>query len=258
MDVRTAPTAIVSDAGPNTLAVDVGGTGIKASVLDAAGHFEHDRERVETPYPLAPQTLIVTIDTLARRLPPFDRISVGFPGMVRDGKILTAPHFLSSKGADGKPEPELVQAWARYDLQAALEKAFDRPAKVANDADLQGAAVVAGEGLELVVTLGTGVGTGLFSQGRLAPHLELAQHPLKGNRTYNQYLGEAARQKIGNSKWNKRVRFMIDTLRTLVAWDHLYLGGGNAARVKGTLPAGVTLVDNEAGVLGGIRLWDRT
>jgi polyphosphate glucokinase len=243
--------------GPHTLAVDVGGTGVKASVLDATGHLEHERVRMPTPYPLTPQILITTIDGLVRSLPAFDRISVGFPGMVRDGRILTAPHFLSSEGADGKPETELVAAWNAFDLRSALTTAFAKPAKVANDADLQGAAVVTGEGLELVATLGTGIGTGLFYKGRLCPHLELAQHPFRGNKTYNEYLGDAARQKLGNAKWNKRVRRMIATLDILLRWDHLYLGGGNAARVKGSLPDRVSLIDNDAGILGGIRLWDR-
>lgn len=249
---KSAPTT----NGPDTLAIDVGGTGVKASVLDATGQMEHDRVRVETPYPLSPKVLISTIDGLVRQLPPFDRISLGFPGMVRDGKILTAPHFLSRKGADGKPDPDLVAAWRAFDLQTALTTSFGKPAKVANDADLQGAAVVTGDGLELVVTLGTGVGTGLFYNGRLCPHLELAQHPLRGTKTYNEMLGDAARQKIGSTKWNERVGSMIETLHTLLYWDHLYLGGGNAAKVKGPLPAGVTLIDNTAGILGGIRLWD--
>jgi polyphosphate glucokinase len=243
--------------GPATLAIDVGGTGIKCSVLDPAGHMEHDRVRVVTPYPLSPRVLLGTISDLVRPLPPFDRISLGFPGMVRDGKILTAPHFLSRKGADGKPDPDLVAAWGGFDLQGALAKAYGNPARVANDADLQGAAVVTGKGLELVVTLGTGVGTGLFYRGRLCPHLELAQHPLRKGKTYNEVLGEAARKKAGNQKWNRRVRQMIATLHTLLYWDHLYLGGGNAERVTGKLPAGVSLIDNAAGILGGIRLWDQ-
>lgn len=242
---------------PNTLAIDVGGTGVKASVLDTTGKMEHDRVRVPTPYPLSPKVLLATIGDLVKQLPAFDRISLGFPGMVRDGTILTAPHFLGTKGPDAKPDPELVAAWRAFDLQAALAKALGAPAKVANDADLQGAAVVTGDGLEMVVTLGTGVGTGLFHQGRLCPHLELAQHPFRANKTYNEFLGEAARQKAGNGKWNERVRLMITTLHTLVFWDHLYLGGGNAVHVKGHLPDGVTLIDNTAGVLGGIRLWDR-
>jgi polyphosphate glucokinase len=249
--------AVAPTPGPETLAIDVGGTGVKASVLDRTGHMEHERVRVETPYPLSPQILIATIDDLIRSLPPFDRISLGFPGMVRGGKILTAPHFLSSEGADGKTDAELVTAWNAFDLQGALVTAYGKPAKVANDADLQGAAVISGDGLELVVTLGTGVGTGLFYLGRLCPHLELAQHPFRSNKTYNEVLGDAARKKAGTKKWNKRVSQMIDVLHTLFHWDHLYLGGGNAAKVTGDLPAGVSVIDNTAGILGGIRLWDQ-
>ncbi len=243
--------------GPDTLAIDVGGTGIKASVLDPTGHMEHERVRVETPYPLSPQVLISTIDDLIRSLPAFDRVSLGFPGMVRGGTILTAPHFLSAEGADGKADPKLVTAWNGFDLQSALVTAYGKPAKVANDADLQGAAVITGDGLELVVTLGTGVGTGLFYRGRLCPHLELAQHPFRGKKTYNEVLGDVARKKAGSSKWNKRVGEMISVLHTLFFWDHLYLGGGNAAKVTGDLPAGVSVIDNAAGILGGIRLWDQ-
>ena len=243
--------------GPDTLAVDVGGTGIKASVLDATGKMEHERVRDETPYPLSPKVLMTIIADLVAELPAFDRVSLGFPGMVREGRILTAPHFLSKKGADGKPEPDLVAAWSNFDLQGALTTAFSKPAKVANDADLQGAAVVTGQGLELVVTLGTGIGTGLFYQGKLCPHLELAQHPFRKNKTYNEVLGDAARKQAGNTKWNRRVRQMIAILDTLLCWDHLYLGGGNSTRVKGDLPANVTLIDNSAGILGGIRLWDQ-
>ncbi len=254
----TTRTAAAPAAAPalQTLAIDVGGTGVKASVLDPTGQLEHERVRVETPYPLTPQILITTIDGLVRSLPSFDRVSVGFPGMVRDGKILTAPHFLSRKGADGKPEPELVKAWAAFDLATALTTAFGKPAKVANDADLQGAAVITGDGLELAVTLGTGVGTGLYYRGHLCPHLELAQHPFRGKKTYNEVLGEAARKHAGNAEWNKRVQVMIEVLHTLLYWDHLYLGGGNAAKVTGQLPADVSIIDNAAGILGGIRLWD--
>lgn len=219
--------------------------------------MQHERVRVATPYPLSPTILLTTIADLIRPLPAFDRISLGFPGMVRDGKVLTAPHFISRDEADGKPDDELVAAWRAFDLEGSLATAFSKPAKVANDADLQGAAVVTGHGLELVVTLGTGVGTGLFYNGVLCPHLELAQHPLRGNKTYNEALGDAARQKLGAVKWSKRVHEMIATLHTLLYWDTLYLGGGNATKVKGDLPPGVTIIDNTAGILGGIRLWDQ-
>jgi polyphosphate glucokinase len=240
-----------------TLSVDVGGTGIKASVLDSAGHLEHDPVRVRTPYPLSPDVLISVIESLAGALPSFDRVSVGFPGLVREGKVLSAPHFVSPSGPGGQPAPKLQTAWTGYDLKAGVAAALGKPTRAANDADLQGAAVVTGRGLELVVTLGTGIGTGLFYHGRVCPHLELAHHPFRHDDTYNGQLGEAARRRIGAKKWNRRVALMIETVRELLLFDHLFLGGGNSKRVMVDLDPDVSTVDNSAGILGGIKLWER-
>jgi polyphosphate glucokinase len=248
----------VPNTNLNTLSIDVGGTGIKASVLDETGHMEHDRVRVDTPYPLSPDGLLEVIKKFVDQLPAFDRVSLGFPGMVREGKILSAPHFVSPTGPGGTPSPKLVKAWIGYDLQGTLASRLGKPAKVANDADLQGAAVVVGKGLELVITLGTGVGSGLFYHGSLSPHLELAQHPFGPKGTYNDELGDAARKKIGAKKWNKRVAQMVEVLRALLFFDHLYIGGGNSTKVKGDLGPDVSIVDNEAGILGGIKLWERS
>jgi polyphosphate glucokinase len=254
---KTGSSGAPKSALVNTLAIDVGGTGLKASVLDLSGQMEHVRVRIPTPYPLSPDTLVATLKQMATQLPPFDRVSVGFPGMVREGKVLTAPHFVSPDGPAGKVSPELLRAWTGFDLQSSLTEAWGKPCRVVNDADMQGAAVVKGEGLELVVTLGTGVGTGLFWHGALAPHLELAHHPFRRDQTYNEQLGDAARKRIGSKKWNRRVSLMIETLHALLFYDHLYIGGGNSARVKGELGPKITLVSNDAGILGGIKLWDR-
>jgi polyphosphate glucokinase len=242
----------------DTLAIDIGGTGLKASVLDAAGEMERDRVRIDTPYPLSPFKMVHVLTDLVKPLGSYDRASVGFPGMVREGKILSAPHFVSPAGPGGSPTAGLIAAWDHFDLQEALTKSLGKPTKVANDADLQGAAVVQGQGLEMVVTLGTGVGSALFFQGRLLPHLELAHHAFRKDQTYNEALGEATRKRLGNKKWNKRVAEMIAVLRALTFFDHLYIGGGNSARVDLKLDKDVTLVDNSAGILGGIKLWHRS
>ncbi|MBO0732610.1 MAG: ROK family protein, partial [Acidimicrobiaceae bacterium] len=195
---------------------------------------------------------------LIKPLPKFDRVSVGFPGMVREGHILSAPHFVSPSGPGGKPKQQLVDSWQRFNLQAAMSKATGKPTKVANDADIQGAAVVQGQGFEAVVTLGTGVGTAFFFQGQLLPHFELAHHPLRKDLTYNEVLGDEARKRAGHKKWERRVLEMIETLRSLTFFDHCFLGGGNAARLDVELPHDVSVVSNEAGILGGIRLWEAT
>ena len=244
---------------PRTLSLDIGGTGLKASVLSKHGELLHEPVRTPTPYPLRPEQLVAALANLATGLPAYQRVSAGFPGMMRSGRILSAPHFISPTGPEGKPSADLEKAWTGFDLQGALSVALDRPCRVANDADVQGAALVKGEGLELVITLGTGVGTALFWEGKLAPHLELAHHPLgKGGRTYNEMLGEPVRQIVGNKKWNARVAATLVILKALVFYDHCYIGGGNSSRVRTDLPPDVTLADNTAGIIGGVKLWERT
>jgi polyphosphate glucokinase len=255
----TRTVARASQPAVNTLAIDIGGTGLKASVLDQTGEMEHARVRAATPYPLAPQKLVDELLSLISQLPPFDRVSVGFPGMVRSGRILSAPHFVSPDGPGGTPSPKLVNAWATFDLEGALRAATGKPTKVANDADVQGAAVVKGDGFEAVITLGTGVGTAFFMDGRLLPHMEFAHHPFHKSASYNEYLGEAARKKAGNGKWRERVLLAIAAMKALTFYDHLFIGGGNSARLgEVTLPPDVSLVSNDAGILGGIRLWERS
>jgi polyphosphate glucokinase len=239
-----------------TLAVDIGGTGIKASVLDASGSMIADRVVVATPYPCPPEILVGTLSTLAKRLPPFDRASVGFPGVVRDGKILSAPEFVKVGGLGTMLDPQLEDAWSNYELADALLIALARPTRVANDADVQGLAVVTGVGLELVITLGTSVGTALYERGRLAPHMEFAHHPFRNNQTYYEQLGEAARIGMSMRGWNLRVKRAVETLDALFFFDHVYVGGGNSVRVTVDLGPKASIVDNAAGILGGIRLWD--
>lgn len=249
-EVRTAP------EHPFTLAVDIGGTGLKASVLDANGAMVADRVKIPTPYPLPPDKMVSLLTGLVAPLPTAERAAVGFPGMVRAGLVLSAPHFVTVSGPGSAVDRRLEQEWNRFDLATALAQGFGVPTKVANDADIQGAAVVRGKGLELVITLGTGFGTGLFYDGELMPHLEIAHQPFRKGETYDEQLGEATRKEIGEERWNKRVTKAIANMRALTLFDHLYIGGGNSRRVlRHHLPADVTVVDNSAGILGGIRLW---
>lgn len=225
-----------------TLAIDIGGTGVKCTVLDAHGAMLHERMRVDTPVDAPPATLIEAVQTMAKDLPPFDRISAGFPGAVRRGVTVTAPHFSD-------------EAWVGFDLAKALTDAFGKPTRVSNDADIQGRGVIKGQGIEFVLTLGTGAGTAAFRDGVIGPHLEFAHHPVHGKKSYNEYVGKKALHKIGKKRWNKRVRKVIGILESLVHYDHLYIGGGNAEQIEGDLPETVSLVSNDAGMTGGIALW---
>ena len=258
--MQTVDTAAADQEHPFTLAIDVGGTGLKASVLSKTGEMVADRMKVATTYPMSPDQLVAALTKLVGPLPEADRVSCGFPGMVRSGHVLSAPHFVTKKGPGTSVDPELLKAWSDFDLASALQAAIGKPTKVANDADVQGAAVVQGKGLELVITLGTGFGSAVFMDGRLLPHLELAHQPFRQGATYNEELGEAARKKIGDGHWNRRVRKAITNMDGLFFFDHLYIGGGNGQRVNrkdlGDVLERVTVVDNSAGILGGIKLWE--
>ncbi len=250
-------------AHPYTLSIDVGGTGLKASVLSKDGVMVADRVRTETKYPLPPEGetgLVAALTALVKPLPAADRISCGFPGMVRHGLVLSAPHFVTKKGPGTPVEEKLFAAWSKFDLENALATALGKPTKVANDADIQGAAVVKGNGLEVVITLGTGFGSALFNDGHLMPHLELAHQPFRKDETYNDQLGELARKNKGDETWNHRLREAVANLDALFFFDHLYIGGGNARRIDrdelGDALGRITIVDNSAGILGGIKLWE--
>jgi predicted TIM-barrel fold metal-dependent hydrolase len=226
-----------------TLAVDIGGTGIKLALLDDRGTFIGGPTRVPTPTPpVAPVEVTKVIEQAAAGFAPFDRVSVGFPGAVRDGRVKTAPNLGT-------------ELWAGFDLQTALADLWGKPVRVLNDADVQGFGAVSGKGVEMVLTLGTGAGTSIFDNGQIVPHLELAHHPVHGNKTYDEYIGNAAYVKKGKKAWNKRVARVIEILRTVVNFDHLYLGGGNAKHVTFALPPDVTTVSNTDGLTGGIALW---
>ena len=228
---------------PRTLAIDIGGSGIKAALLDNGGSMIGKRQRVPTPAkPVAPEALVGAIDKAVSPLGDFERVSVGFPGYVRDGRVLTAPNLGS-------------EVLAGFDLQSALARHWGKPVRVLNDADVQGFGAIKGHGVEMVLTLGTGAGTSIFRDGEIIPHLELAHHPVSGDKTYDEYIGNAARQKKGNKAWSKRVAKVIEILRVVVRFDHLYLGGGNAKKLDSPLPPDVTIVPNTDGLTGGIRLW---
>jgi polyphosphate glucokinase len=254
------PAVTPTPEAPFTLAIDIGGTGLKASVLGKDGTMAADRVKVATTYPMSPQQMVEALTALVQKLPAYDRVSCGFPGMVRGGHILSAPHFVTKKGPGTPVDPKLFTAWSDFDMATALTAALGKPTKVANDADVQGAAVAQGKGLEVVITLGTGFGTAVFMDGQLLPHLEIAHQPFRKGETYNDQLGELVRKKIGDHHWNKRVRIAINTLDAMFFFDHLYIGGGNASRVKrddlGEVLERTTVVDNTAGILGGIKLWD--
>lgn len=232
-----------AQSGPITLAIDIGGSHLKAGRLAATGVLIGEAIRIDTPLPATPAPVLEALFGALTKLPPADRIAAGFPGVVRGGIVLTAPNLGTA-------------AWHGYKLAETLSTRLNAPVRLLNDASVQGLGVIAGHGLECVITLGTGMGFALFQDGRLAPHLELSQHPIYKKRNYDDYIGNAERLRIGARHWNKRIARIIRVLRTLTTYDTLLIGGGNSKYIQQDLAPDVRLVSNQAGLTGGIRLWD--
>jgi polyphosphate glucokinase len=239
---KSSNTTTVSGSNdmPRTLAVDIGGTGIKTIILDPDGKPLTERERIPTPPRATPKKVMAIIEQMASQQGEFDRVSVGFPGVVRDGRLLTAFN--------------LGPGWTKFDFQKALSKHLMRPVRIANDADVQGMGSVSGKGIELLITLGTGLGSALFVEGHVA-HMEMGHHPFRKGRTYEEELGNAALKRKGAKKWNRHLGEAIETLNSLFNYDRLYIGGGNSKHIKGPLPTNAKVVSNLEGLLGGVMLW---
>ncbi len=145
---------------PRILAIDIGGSHLKAALIDASGRMLTDKLTVPTPAHCTPRTMVGSLVKLVAPLPPHDLLAVGFPGVVRGNWVVTAPHWNTKK-------------WVNFKLADNLSRRLGGgPARLINDAEMQGLAVIRPEkGLELMLTLGTGAGTGLFRNGKIMPHI---------------------------------------------------------------------------------------
>jgi polyphosphate glucokinase len=227
-------------AGPITLAIDIGGSGLKIQALSPEGRPISDRLRVPTPDPATTGAVLTALDELKVSVPLFDRVSVGFPGVIKQGKTMTAAN--------------LDPGWIGFPLAKTLEKRWGKPARMANDCAVQGFAVIKGNGVELVITLGTGLGSALFTDGNLCPGLELGHHPWRKN-TYEDYLGRRGLLKYGAKRWNKLLEKAIEQTEATFNWDVLYIGGGNAKKVTLKHGPNIKIISNEEGLLGAMALW---
>lgn len=225
----------------NILAIDIGGSHIKATILDSDGIIIQPYEQEITPHPASPNAVMKSINKLVAHFPTFEKISVGFPGYVKNGVVNTAPH--------------LSHSWRKIDLAGMLSGNFGKPVRIVNDADMQGLGVTQGKGFEILITLGTGFGTAFLLDGKLLPHLELAHHPITCKKDYDEYVGLKAIEKVGEKKWNKRMKKVISILKTVFNYDRLYIGGGNSVHLHISLDKNIIIVSNQDGIHGGARLW---
>jgi polyphosphate glucokinase len=228
-----------------TLAIDVGGSSIKAIILQDDGTNVSARSIIHTPHPATPDAIVATLIDLSTKLGEYDLISIGFPSVVENGV---------TRGAIN-----LHPDWDGFPLAQVLQNKLDKPIRIANDADVQGCGAISGQGVELVITLGTGFGSSLFLNGKLLPNLELGQHIWRDRHTYEDCLGQAALDQVGEAIWNTRLLEVIATLYKLFNYDKLYIGGGNARLVNLALSPKlsdkVAIVSNDFGLIGGLALW---
>jgi polyphosphate glucokinase len=226
----------------NILCIDIGGTLIKAATVDEDGALTSDFITTQTPKPSTPEAIVTLISDVVRTLPPYGRVSVGFPGVVGRNHITTAPNLGTSE-------------WRGFDLETVLGEKLHAPVRVLNDAIVYGFGVAKGPGRECVLTFGTGMGCALFVDGSAFFGLELGQHRATDDCNYDSYIGHAAFLELGLEDWNERAKRVLSSVHGLTNVDHLFIGGGNSRRLTFELPSWASIVPPSTGIAGGARLW---
>ncbi|MBM7824968.1 polyphosphate glucokinase [Arcanobacterium pluranimalium] len=256
----------------HTLCVDCGGGGIKTTVVNSQGETTTLPVRTAVAYPFTPQDLVAILREQITTLgnPDFQRITVGLPGVIRAGIVVFTPHYIRERGPHSRADAKLAQAWNGLDAEALFVNEFGVPALVVNDAEVAACAVIRGYGCELVLTLGTGLGCAFFVNGTLVPHIEMSHAPFLGS-TFDEVLGEHAREFLSDEQWSDRVYDAVMALWPVFRWERAYIGGGNAARITAEVreklnvskneifgpPAQtVAFIDNSAGLMGGNAAWE--
>jgi polyphosphate glucokinase len=213
----------------NILVLDVGGTHVKMRV---SGH--RAARRFDSGPSMTAQQMVKKVQALSSGW-RYDAVSIGYPGVVKHGKPTIEPHNLG-------------RGWVGF----GYEKAFKRPVRIINDAALQALGSYK-QGRMLFLGLGTGLGSALVIDGLIAP-TELAHLPYKRGRSYEEYVGELGRKRLGTKKWRKAVADVVERLGAALEVDDIVLGGGNARRMR-PLPKNTRRVANSNAFIGGVRLW---
>jgi len=211
------------------LTIDVGGNHVKLRVSGGRNMRQFDSGPELTAKQMVARVHETTGDWT------YGAVSIGYPGVVIHGKIMAEPHNLG----DG---------WVGFDFH----KAFARPTRIINDAAMQAMGSYSG-GRMLFLGFGTGMGSALIVDG-VVEAMELAHLNFKKGKTYEDYVGERGRKRLGPKKWRHAVHDVVDQLRTALQADYVVLGGGNARKLK-KLPEGARLGDNNFAFIGGFRLW---
>jgi polyphosphate glucokinase len=211
------------------LVLDVGGTHVKIHLGSQRAACEFESGPKLTPRKMVAKVRALTVNWR------YDALSMGYPGVVLHGKPVVEPHNLG-------------RGWVGF----AFDKAFRKPVRIINDAALQAIGSYKG-GRMLFLGLGTGLGCALIIDGVVEP-TELAHLPYKRGRSYEEYVGERGRKRLGNKKWRKVVADVVTRLGTALEVDEIVIGGGNARRLA-RLPKKSRRVTNSKAFVGGVRLW---
>jgi polyphosphate glucokinase len=211
------------------LAIDVGGSHVKARVFG-----RREVRQFESGPDMTPRRMVARLHELTGDW-TYDAVSIGYPGVVLHGKVVAEPYNLG-------------RGWVGFDFR----KAFGRPTRVMNDAAMQAVGSYEG-GRMLFLGLGTGLGSAMIVDGVVA-QMELAHLPYRKGRSYEDYVGERGRKRLGPKKWRRTVNEVVTQLCTLLEADYVVIGGGNARKLK-RLPKNARLGSNDFAFLGGFRVW---
>jgi polyphosphate glucokinase len=214
------------------LAIDVGGSHVKMRVFG-----RREVRQFESGPDMTPRRMVARVHELTGDW-TYDAVSIGYPGVVLHGKVVAEPYNLGA-------------GWVGYDFR----KAFGRPTLIMNDAAMQAIGSYEG-GRMLFLGLGTGLGSAMIVDGVVAP-MELAHLPYKKGRSFEDYVGERGRKRLGAKKWRRTVNEVVTQLCTLLEADYVVIGGGNARKLK-RLPKNARLGSNDFAFLGGFRAWRHT
>jgi polyphosphate glucokinase len=235
----------------NVFGIDVGGSGIKGAPVDTeTGELLAERIRIKTPKPATPEAIATTAVEVVRRSGWDGPVGCGFPAVIKDGVVRTAANI--DKAAIG------------FDMQERLERELKGPVRVINDGDAAGLAEMrwgAGRGCEgvvLMLTLGTGIGTSLFVEGRLVPNTELGHIELRGKDAEHRASDSARkREDLSWQQYAERLDEYLHKIEDLLWPDLIVIGGGISKRSDRFFPhltARTKVVRaemlNEAGIAG--------
>lgn len=214
----------------NVFGLDIGGSGIKGAPVDMeTGEFAEERVRIKTPQPATPDAIVATAVEVVRQSGWEGPVGCGFPAVIKDGVVQTAANI----------DPANVG----FDLQRSLEEELGDPVRIVNDADAAGMAEMrwgAGrgfEGLALMLTLGTGIGTALFIGGRLVPNTELGHIEIQGHDAETRASdGARKREDLGWKEYAERFDQYVTTIERLLWPDLIIVGGGISKKAEKFLP----------------------